>query len=211
MRTMTLAVSTAMLFSVAAFAQKVEISGDYSFLQFNPTISGLQSRAYNGGGGGFQYNVTPHFGVKGDFQGYGSTEWTVNVTAPIGTPDGGIIPIGTYTTKANMFTYLFGPVASAQKGKARFFGEVLLGGSNTSAYANLSNPTIIGGSMSSNPSQHPFTMAVGGGLDINVNDRVAIRLGEVDWMLTRYTNPFTDTNNQNSFRYLGGIIIRFGK
>ena len=52
-------------------------------------------------------------------------------------------------------------------------------------------------------------MAVGGGLDVNVSKNVAIRVAEVDYMLTRYTNPITSTNNQNNFRYLGGVVFRF--
>ena len=57
--------------------------------------------------------------------------------------------------------------------------------------------------------QHPFSMAVGGGLDVNVSKNVAIRVAELDYFLTRYTNPITSTNNQNNFRYLGGVVFRF--
>ena len=37
--------------------------------------------------------------------------------------------------------------------------------------------------------QHPFTMAVGGGIDLNAGKHFAFRLGEIDYVLTRYTNP----------------------
>ena len=200
---------TAIFITSTAFAQKFEVFGDYSYMQFNTTITGTQSRAFNGGGGGFQFNMGQHFGLKGDFQGYGSTDWTVKVTSPIGTPNG-VIPIGTYTSKANMFTYLFGPEVHVQAKKVRVFGEVLFGGSNTSGYANLANETIVGGNAAYNPNQHPFTMAVGGGLDVSVSKNVALRLAQMDWVLTRYTNTFTNTNNQNSFRYLGGVVLSFG-
>jgi hypothetical protein len=56
---------------------------------------------------------------------------------------------------------------------------------------------------------HPFTMAAGGGVDLTVSHRLALRLGEFDYVLTRYTNPLTSTNNQNNFRYCGGVILRF--
>ena len=198
--------SAVLLLASTAFAQKAEVYGDYSYMQFNPTITGLQSRAYNGGGGGAQLNIGKFFGLKGDFQGYGSTTWTVNVTSPIGT-SAGVIPVGTYTTKANLFTYLFGPEVHFRTKKINVFGEVLFGGTNTSGYANLSNEI---GSAAKNPNQHPFAMAVGGGVDLNISKSVALRLGEFDWMLTRYTNPWTSTNNQNSFRYLAGIVFKFG-
>jgi hypothetical protein len=208
MRVTLLSAAVSMLLMSTALAQRAEVFGDYSYMQFNPTLSGLQSRAFNGGGGGFQYNVLPYLGIKGEFQGYGSTEWTANVTSPISTP-GGIIPIGTYTTRANMFTYLFGPVARVPMHKINVFGETLFGGSNSSGYANLYNQALAANT-SYNPNQHPFTMAVGGGLDFNLNHRVSFRLGEMDWMLTRYTNPFTNTNNQNSFRYVGGVVVKLG-
>ena len=32
-------------FATTAFAQKGEIFGDYTYMQFNPTITGLNSRA----------------------------------------------------------------------------------------------------------------------------------------------------------------------
>ena len=52
-------------------------------------------------------------------------------------------------------------------------------------------------------------MAVGGGLDISVSHRVSIRPVEFDYVLSRYSNPLTSTNNQNNFRYVGGIVFKF--
>jgi hypothetical protein len=204
-----ISLAAAVMFSTSLIAQKMEVFGNYSYMQFNPTITGLQSRALNGGGGGAQFNFGKAFGIKGEFQGYGSTQWTMNVTSPISTSQG-TIPVGTYKSNASMFTYLFGPVVGAQKGKMKFFGEVLMGGSNTGMYGDLYNETIVGGKASTTKSQHPYTMAIGGGVDVELNKHVALRLAEMDWMVTRYTNPFTNTNNQNSFRYLGGIVFKFG-
>jgi hypothetical protein len=200
-------------FGLSAYAAdsspKFELVGNYSYMQFNPTITGLQSRAFNGGGVQAQYNFNSYFGIKGDFEGYGSTQWTLNVTSPLPTSKG-IIPIGTYKSNGNMFTYMFGPVVGIHAHHFNLFSEVLFGGSNSTLYGSLYNQTIIGGVASSSGSQHPYTMAVGGGIDLNAGKHVAFRLGEMDWVLTRYTNPFTSTNNQNSFRYLGGVIFKFG-
>jgi hypothetical protein len=196
----------------AAFAGSVDVYGDYSYIQFNPTINGAQSRAFNGGGGGVQYNFSREFGIKGDFQGYGSTQWTVNVTSPIGTSLG-IIPVGTYKSNANMFTYLFGPTFTVHPKKLAIFGEILFGQANTNGYAELSNVVIAGGgTINKVGTQHPFTMAFGGGLDVNLNKHIALRLGEFDYLITRYNNVFTGSdNNQNNFRYLGGIVFKFGQ
>ena len=213
MRTKNLLIFTTMMFAATAFAQdaaKFEVYGDYSYLQFNPTLSGLQSRAFNGGGGGVQYNFGRFFAVKGDFQGYGSTQWTLTTSAPTVTPHG-TVPAGTFKSNGNMFTYLFGPVVGFHAGRFHFYGEYLLGGSASNLYGELARSINAGGgTVNGTGSQHPFTMAFGGGLDLTLNKHVALRLGEMDWVLTRYTNPLTDTNNQNSFRYLGGIVFKFG-
>ena len=110
-----------------------------------------------------------------------------------------------------MFTYLFGPVIQLPGKRVRPFGEVLFGGMQTELYSQLNSAVIAnGGKIDASKTQHPFTMAVGGGLDVNINKHVALRLAEMDWVLTRYTNPWTSTNNQNSFRYLAGVVVKFG-
>jgi hypothetical protein len=195
-----------LLFSgTSAFAQdKLELYGEYSYLRFNPTVTGLNSRSFNGGGGGVTWYFLKILGIKGDFMGYGSTTFTRVVSSPIVTPVG-TIPAGTFTTQGNMFTYLFGPVVKIPVPKVSPFGELLFGGSNTNGYANLSNVIIAdGGTISRAPTQHPFTLAVGGGLDISISQHIAIRPAELDYVLSRYSNPLTSTNNQNNFRYCGG-------
>jgi hypothetical protein len=190
--------------------ERFDLYGDYSYIQFNPSLTGMQSRAFNGGGGGVQYNFLHFLGIRADFQGYGSTSWSVNYAGPVVTPHG-VIPAGTYSTGGNMFTYLFGPVVRVPLHRLTVYGDILFGQSNTNGYGNLAKEIdSAGGTVQISGTQHPFTMDVGGGLDLNLNKNIALRLGEVDYMLTRYTNPIISTNNQNSFRYLGGIVFKFG-
>lgn len=205
-----LLMGTALLLT-PGFAQevpKVEVAVEYSYLRFNPTLPALRNRSYNGGGGGVDFNLGRFFAIKAEFMGYGSTTWNVNITAPIVTPKG-TVPVGTFNTQGNMFTYQFGPVIKFRTSRVTYFGEILFGGSNTNGYANLFKAINAGGgSLTVSGTQHPFTMVVGGGLDINFLRRFAFRPVEIDYMLTRYTNPLTSTNNQNHFRYLAGIIFR---
>jgi hypothetical protein len=105
---------------------------------------------------------------------------------------------------------MFGPVIQFPIKRVKPYFQNLYGGSFTNGYASLINETIIGGSSDRASDQHPFTMAVGGGFDLAINKRVTLRLAEMDYILTRYTNPFTSTNNQNSFRYQGGVVVKFG-
>ncbi len=198
-----------LLTSASAWAQRADVYGVYSYLHFSPTITGLGSRSFNGGGGGADLYFLKIFGVKADFMGYASTTFTRTYTTPVIIPGRGVIPAGTYTSQGNMFTYLFGPVLRIPLPVIKPFGEVLFGGSYTNGYINLTNEINANGGTISTPSQHPFTMAAGGGVDLSVSHHVAIRLGEVDYVLTRYTNPLTSTNNQNNFRYNGGIVLKF--
>ena len=209
-RTILLSMSLLVGLSASAPAQdRFEIFGAYSYLHFSPTITGLNSRSFNGGGGALTLNFLKIFAVKADFMGYGSTTFTRTFPTPVIIPGNGIIPAGTYSAQGNMFTYLFGPVLRIPTPLIKPFGEILFGGSNTNAYVNLSNSINQGGGTLSTPSQHPFTLAAGGGVDLTVSHRLAIRLGEFDYVLTRYTNPLTSTNNQNNFRYCGGVIFKF--
>lgn len=205
------------LFASAAFSQeepaKIDLYGEYSYLRFNPTLTGLPSRNFNGGGGGATFFFNDHFGVKGELMGYGSTTWTATFPAQlVVTPHGAseIVPPGTFSSNANMFTYQFGPVVRIPMHSVTVFGETLFGGSNTNGYANIEKAINAGGgTLNISGTQHPFSMAVGGGLDVNVSKSFAVRVGEFDYFLTRYTNPITSTNNQNNFRYLAGVVFRF--
>jgi hypothetical protein len=199
------------MFATSVFAQheRWDISADYTYFHFNPTVTGLQSRSFNGGGGAIQVNWGI-LGFKADLQGFGSTTVTYTNTGPVVTPHG-TIPAGSFSSQANQFTWLFGPVLRIPMGRVVVFGETLFGGSNTNLYSNLEKSIDAGGgSIINSGTQHPFTMAVGGGLDVHVSKVVALRLGEFDYMLTRYTNPLTNTNNQNNFRYVGGVVFTFG-
>jgi len=177
---------------------RFEVFAGYSYLRFSPTIGGLSGRDFNGGGGAVQLNFLKVLGVKADVMGYGATTFTRTVNGT------------TFSSTGNMFTYMFGPVFRIPLWRVKPFGEVLFGASHTDAYANLANAIIAGGgTVSRVQNQHPFTMAVGGGLDITVTHHVAIRPGEFDYVLSRYSNPLTSTNNQNNFRYCGGVIFKF--
>ena len=202
-----------LLSATAAFAQeenqKIELFGEYSYLRFNPTIPQLKNRSFNGGGGGVTFNFTRFLGIKAELMGYGSTSFTTTFSGPVVTPHG-TVPAGTFKSQGNMFTYLFGPVVKFHTPRMTPFGELLFGGSNSNGYANLSRAIVAGGgTIGTSGTQHPFTMAVGGGIDFHINHNFSIRPLEIDYILTRYTNPFTNTNNQNSFRYTAGAVYRF--
>ena len=200
---------TWLLTSASAFAQRADIYGAYSYLHFSPTLANSNSRSFNGGGGGADLYFLKILGVKADFMAYSAGTFTTTINNTVTTPGGVVIPAGIYTAQGNMFTYLFGPVLRIPLPLVKPFGAVLFGGSQTTAYENLAKAiNAVGGTISIS-NQHPFTLAAGGGVDVSVSHRIAIRLGEFDYVLTKFRNPLTNASSQNNFRYVGGVVLKF--
>jgi opacity protein-like surface antigen len=104
---------------------------------------------------------------------------------------------GNYKTvdgiSAKIYTYTFGPTIRVPMDKATPFVHALFGGGRFNASGG-------GESISSNG----FTYIVGGGLDVNASQNVAIRIGQFDYVGAR----FEGTTFKN-FRYSGGIVFKF--
>lgn len=185
--------------SLAQDSPKAEITGDYSYFRLNPGLpSYFNSQNLNGGGGQVTFFVTPNIGLAGDLQGYGSYTQCAKPGAPI-----------SGCAQGNLFTYMFGPQLKAHIGKFEPFAEVLLGGAHSNFYANACSK-LTGACGSKSPSNNAFSMAVGGGIDIAVSSKFAIRLVDADYVLTRFGNNFTGGNNsQSNFRFQTGVQFRF--
>jgi hypothetical protein len=201
-------VGVALLMGGSAFAQeyaKWEIPVDYTYVRANPSRFG-NNRSLNGGGGSVVYNFNRFFGIRGDLQGYGSTNATF--TIPVGTP---ALPAGgTITTQGNLFTYMAGPQLRLPTHTFKPFADFLFGGAHSNLYANLNKAT---GSTGASPSNNAFAMAVGGGIDIRLSKTIYLRPIEVDYLLTRFGSTALGLNgvNQNNFRYQAGIVFAFGE
>ena len=188
--------SIALALPMIAFAQdtpKVEIFGGYSYLSVThnislgnivPTDDAVSQPApqqvapetivpfstlnLNRWNGAFQYNVNPWFGLVADFTGYyGSPSQTIE-----GTP----VTFHTYE-----YDYLFGPRFSYRHSKRWTpFVHSLFGGGH--AHAKATSPDFTAISFTKNS----FAMAIGGGLDLKVANHIALRLVDVDYVLTRF-------------------------
>jgi opacity protein-like surface antigen len=181
-------------------ADKFEVTGDYSYLRFNPGLpSYFNSQNLNGGGGQAALYLNSWFGVAADFQGYGSYTQCLKPGNPLGS---------TGCASANLFTYMFGPQIKYRAGKLEPFAEVLLGGAHSNFYANACTSEGLCGSKS--PSNNAFAIAIGGGVDFHATEHIAIRIVDADYELTRFGNNFTNGNNsQSNFRFQTGIQFRF--
>jgi len=205
-----------MLFGLPAWSQehpKWEVPIDYSYVHYQAIDFESRNGNYqfgrnynlNGGGGGVVYNFTHMIGIKADFQGYASQTKTIII--PPGNP---FLPAGgAASVSGNLFTYMFGPVVTINRGKFRPFAEGLVGAAHSNVYKNAFNALTFTG-VSGAPSNNAFAAAAGVGFDIAVNQRVSIRPFEMDYLYTNFTDNLKLTANQNSWRYLGGVVLTFG-
>jgi len=188
--------------SQCASAQNAEISANYSLVVYNPAKSLAGDRNLNGGGGSVGFTLGEYLTLKGEFQGYATTTLTYHLPQTANSAG------GTYQSKGNMFTYLFGTQVNYPTARKRIFGEALFGGAYTNAYANLFSAASVTGLKASN---NGFAMAFGGGIDLALSRRVGFRPAQVDYFLTRYEWKPLGINNQSNFRYQAGLVLLVGR
>jgi hypothetical protein len=201
-----------LLFGTLAWAQefpRAEVGFDYSYTRYAPSAPYSQGHSLNGGGGSATINVNEYLGIKMDLQGYGSNTNTFNI------PPNSTFPLGASgTVQGNLFTYVFGPEIKVRAPKFHPFVDLLFGGAHTNVYGNafhtICQPIVGGCGLSKAPTAEAFAMDFGGGVDIPVHKNVSIRPIEIDYLLTRFANPFTGASNQHNFRYSAGLVFTFG-
>jgi hypothetical protein len=200
-----------LLFGTKAFAQdypKAEVTVNYSYIRFVPQNNNiLQSFSLNGGGGNVALYFGHAFGIQGDFQGYGSQ--TRHFVLPASVCAGGCAG----SIQANLFTYNIGPIIKFRTPHFEPFVETLFGGAHSDAGGHLFAACNGLGACVSNaksPSNNAFDFIIGGGVDVRVTGAIAIRVGQFDYILTRFGTGFTGgNNNQSNFRFNAGANLRF--
>jgi hypothetical protein len=112
----------------------------------------------------------------------------------------------------SLVTTVFGPRYTWEKHSKRYaiFGEGLAGISNGfhSLFSEGSGPvgSVNAGTTSSS---NALAVDVGGGLDVRLNHRFALRAFRASYLRTQFPN--TTTNVQNSLSLSAGLVVRFGK
>ena len=177
-------VGLAFLFGAAAQAQErqvIDVGVTYTYLRYNPATSGIKSFSMNGGSGSVAVNVKSWLSGVADIGGYS------RATPPT---------LGSRT----LATYLFGPRVSINRyGRFTPFGQVLVGVAHTG-----------GRYLTTGGSQNPFAAAIGGGLDWRWTNHIRVRAGEVDYLLTHFSEVNNrNTQVQNNLRVSSGLVFRF--
>jgi opacity protein-like surface antigen len=199
-----------LLFGSTAFAQdfpKLETSPAFMYIRTPTSFTipdgapvGIAGTSFNesfncaGGGGTIAYNVSSLFGVAADL---GGCKYF-----------GNNIPALSAKLSGSDFTYMFGPRITYRKSsKVHPFGELNFGGNRLSLSCN--NNTACSGTTYS---KNAFALTVGGGFDVVLSKKFAIRLIQAEYLYTRFGNSCqlelcSNNNNQNSFRLKSGLVI----
>ena len=146
---------------------------------FGGYANGLSSQGWNGS---VAVNVNKWFGVVADFGGQ-----YINTRE------------ADFQEKIKSHTYLAGPQISFRFKRVTPFVRVMAGGASVKATAVESGQTFTF-------AENSFVMGAGGGLDVRVNKRVAIRAFQLDYMRTKFFGE-----SQHNGRISFGLVLRFGR
>jgi hypothetical protein len=167
-------------FSAAAQdVPKIDLFAGYSYVHTSPGIAASSFNS-NGGVGSAAFNFTN----------WGSLVLEV----------GGIhaSKINGVDVDATAVTYMAGPkISFFHRSKLTPFAQALFGFVNTNPGFNLTTLN-----------HNNFAMSPGIGLDWNATRHFGIRLGQMDYLLTRIPTS-TNQVNWNNFRYSAGVVLRF--
>jgi outer membrane protein OmpA-like peptidoglycan-associated protein len=183
-----------------SYTPKVEWFMGYTYLRAVPQLAEGNRLVYlNGGSTSLAFNFNRYFGIVGDFGGFNDTRLLLT---------GGNLSQNDQIDKGTVFTLLGGPRLSFRKyDRITPFVQVLAGG------ARASEITLSGCAANCLllPKEYVFAMTAGGGLDLRVHHRIALRLIQAEYLMTRFGDFNTGlTATQNDVRLSTGLVFRFG-
>jgi peptidoglycan-associated lipoprotein len=170
--------------ALAQSGPRLELGVNYTYVRSNAPAGGCGCFSMNGGGGSFAYRLFDGWSVVGEVNAVRASN------------------IGAGGADLTLVSYLAGARYSWHHSSRLVpFGELLLGGAHASGSLT---PGAFGGPGTPNA----FAMTTGGGLDIRLNRRWAIRVFQADYFFTDFVNGVND--HQNNLRISAGLLYRFG-
>ncbi len=162
----------------------VDVGVDYNYVRANAPAGGCGCFGLNGGSGWAAFNFNRSLGIVGEI----ASQHASNIS-------------GT-GADLTLTSFLAGPRYTwTHAGRFAPFAQLLLGGAHASGSLAPGNSGLPG-------SANAFAMTAGGGLDIGLTRRIALRAFEADYYLTRFDNGVND--HQNNLRIVSGVIFRLG-
>jgi hypothetical protein len=184
MRKQLVLLATVLALSTVVFAQqqdtpeppKGEFFAGYSYMRSNLDNDSLGTAGLNG----INLQATAYFHEN------------LGITADVTRGSGSNVEES--GVDVHRWTYLFGPTYSLHtSSQVTPFVHVLFG-LDHERFSSQPAPDYI---------THSFAADFGGGLDVKLADRVALRLAELDYIHTDHTS------GENAFRYSAGIVFGF--
>jgi opacity protein-like surface antigen len=126
-------------------------------------------------------NINKRLGIVADFSGHYGSE------------------LGLVRVDQHAHSFLFGPRLSFRGKRLTPFVYGLFGATRFAESAVISGQHLSAVSTG-------FSLAIGGGLDVKVNDRIAIRAFQLD-----YFRPIINDEPNNRGRLAFGVVLRLGK
>jgi len=126
-------------------------------------------------------NINQRLGIVADFSGHYGSE------------------LGFVRVNQHAHSFLFGPRVSFRGKRLTPFVYGVFGATR------FAESAVISGQHLSNVS-NGFSLTVGGGLDVKVNERIAIRAFQLD-----YFRPIVNDEANNRGRLAFGVVLRLGK
>jgi len=177
---------------------KIEFAGMFNLLRADIDILGNETMY--GYGAGAQYNASKHLGMVAEWSAAHGSSGPVTIFQ-----EGTTYELPLVDTRVQ--TLLFGPRLSYRPalrlpGRAvsvTLFGHCLMGAGTNKIDYNVSSYT-----------KWQFAFALGGGMDVNVGGRFAIRVAQFDWLPIRSRLELEGAGGFfNNWRYQAGGVIKF--
>jgi len=180
---------------------RVELFMGYTYLRATPQLAAGNRMVYlNGGSTSVAFNLNRYVGLVGDFGGFNETRLqltTGNPPTALGSYEG--VDDGT------VFTFLVGPRISFRGHRITPFAQALFGGIRASEEMNCQGCAPI------LPKETSFALTAGGGLDLRLRHRLAIRIIQAEYLRTNFEDLTTGNKAaQHDIRLSTGIVFRFG-
>lgn len=162
---------------------RFDLAGGYNLVRANAPPADCGCFTMNGGFADGQLNLSPWLGVAGEF-----TAGHANDISSLG-------------QNLTLTTFMAGPRVSFPRYRFVPFGEFLAGGAHGGG-------SYFPSATSSSTSASSFAYAAGGGLDVNLNRRFAIRAFDAKFLHTAFPNGVNGTQRQLQISV--GLVMRFG-
>ncbi|MGC1187753.1 MAG: OmpA family protein [Candidatus Acidiferrales bacterium] len=183
---------------------KWELFVGYSFWQATPETARNRILYMNGGSTSIAYNLTRNVGFVFDLAGFGDRRVRLSLS--------GVPPTTVVDASGNVFTFMVGPRVSFRHERLTPFGQVLFG-------SVLASAVTIEGCSGAFSACKPFGQerdygaTAGGGLDLTLTPHIALRLFQLEYLLSGFRNAASPTGMKSwegNIRLSTGLVFRSG-